>query len=101
MTGQVSEAAFQAAVVQLAKELGWHWHHAHDSRRTEAGFPDLVLVRGGALLFVELKADRGRLSPEQAVWRDALQACGAAWYLWRPSDWDDIVSVLASGRQNG
>ena len=103
MTGQVSEAEFQAAVVQLAKTLGWHWHHAHDSRRTEAGFPDLVLVRQGELLFVELKTDRGRLSRAQAEWRDVLQSCGAAWHLWRPSDWDDIARTLAgsSGRQNG
>jgi hypothetical protein len=70
--GELAEAAFQRQVEQLAAFYGWRTYHTHDSRRSAAGFPDLVLIRGPELLFVELKTDRGRLSAAQAAWLEAL-----------------------------
>lgn len=59
------------------------------------GFPDLVLVRGNCLIFAELKAEKGKLSPEQENWwRDLLNA-GANFKIWRPSDWPEIERILA------
>lgn len=46
------------------------------------------------LLFAELKDDIGKLRPAQVACRDALRAAGAAWYLWRPSSWDEVQRVL-------
>src|SRR5688572_19177552 len=40
-----TERAFQAQVVKYARLMGWTAYHTHDSRRSQAGFPDLVLVR--------------------------------------------------------
>jgi hypothetical protein len=54
----------------------------------DTGFPDLVLVRDGRLLFVELKAERGKASPEQGEWLEALSGVhGIEVCLWRPADW--------------
>ncbi len=39
------EKPFQAQVVELARLSGWLTYHTHDSRRSQSGFPDLVLVR--------------------------------------------------------
>ena len=62
------------------------------------GFPDLVLVRGKRLIFAEVKAERGRGSPEQDAWFTALRSAGRGEgqyvYIWRPSNWDEIVEVL-------
>ena len=83
---------FMPAVVELATRLRWLVYHTYDSRRSAKGFPDLVMVRDGRLLFVELKSEKGRLTPEQREWMDVL---GDVWannrtvetYVWRPADW--------------
>ena len=90
----VSERAFQATVVETAKLLDWRVFHTFDSRRTEPGFPDLVLVRD-RVLFAELKTERGRVTAEQAAWIADLRAADADVRLWRPSDWREIEQVLA------
>lgn len=61
----MTEAQLQAHAIQLATALGWTTYHTHDSRRSQPGFPDLVLARPPQLMFRELKTTRGRLTPEQ------------------------------------
>jgi len=53
----------------------------------DVGYPDLTLCRDGRLIFAELKAERGRLSDEQARWLQDLAATRAEVVVWRPSDW--------------
>lgn len=99
--GCVSEREFQAAVVELARWCGWRCYHTFDSRRSVAGFPDLVMVRDDRLVVAELKSARGRVSVEQQGWLDAfgVVADGSAGRVmvcvWRPADWVSIVGVLA------
>lgn len=69
------EAAFQVQVIALAKRLGYRAYHTHDSRRSEPGFPDLVLVKPPRLLFLELKVGRRQLTDEQRAWLAELDAC--------------------------
>lgn len=83
----MTEKELQQAVVDLARLLGWRVYHTYDSRRSTAGFPDLTLVRGSRLVFVELKAEKGRASIAQLTWLRDLSAAGADTYLWRPADW--------------
>lgn len=40
------------------------------------GFPDLLVVLPGRVLFVETKALEGRVSPLQRIWLDKLLALG-------------------------
>lgn len=68
VAGEELEAAFAVKVENLLTLYGWRWYHTHDSRRSPAGFPDYVAVRGHELLFVELKAERGRTRPAQEEW---------------------------------
>lgn len=89
----MSEAEFQKRITDLCDWLGLKWHHETDSRKSKRGFPDLVIV-GKVVLFVELKAEKGRLSPEQKEWMAALEKAQALWYVWRPSDWPTAERVL-------
>lgn len=90
------ESAFQAKVEQTAQLMGWLCYHTHDARRSNKGFPDLVLVRE-RVIYAELKAARGKLSADQVIWLESLSRAGAETYLWRPDDWEDIIHVLRRG----
>ncbi len=92
-TPSITEREFQAQVVQLARLCGWMVYHTHDSRRSAAGFPDLVLVRE-TVLFVELKVPPNRLSPDQAAWVERLRGAGQAACVWTPDQWGEIELTL-------
>lgn len=94
--GCVTEREFQAEVVKTARSCGWITYHTHDSRRSDKGFPDLVLVRE-RVVFAELKTDTGRESAEQLEWMRRLKRAGAEAYVWRPRHMDDIHATLTRG----
>lgn len=90
----ISERSWQGTVLDLFRFHGWRCYHTHDSRRSAAGFPDLVCVhpqRG--CVFCELKRETGRLSPSQTEWLDALSAAGQRVFVLRPSSWRDAVAI--------
>ncbi len=119
MRDALTEAEFQDAVISAAKIHGWrlvHFETIKDQRdrwRTpfqgDAGFVDLVLVHGkrGIVIFAELKAENGRMGPGQADWHNALKQVefgspGTVFArIWRPSDWDYIVALLAGRKTHG
>lgn len=99
----LTEKAWTAQLVELARTLGYKRYHTHDSRRSAHGFPDEVLVRD-RVVFAELKRElTGRRSEdrnreptdEQRVWLDKLAHAGGEVYLWRPSDLEEIGLVLS------
>jgi len=94
---EMTERDLQAWVIVLARLLGWRVAHFRPARTAHgwrtpvagdgAGFPDLVLVGHGRVLFRELKAGRGRLRPEQEAWLSALRSSGADAEVWTEADW--------------
>lgn len=98
----MSEEELLGAVLEWARYTRWMAYHVRRSDRAivqgDAGFPDIVLVRPPRLLFVELKAENGRLAPLQVQWQDALKRCPSIEHMvWRPSDWRTgaVEQVLA------
>lgn len=90
----MSEKEFQRWVVELAEWYRILTYHNPDSRRSNPGFPDLVLV-GRYVVFAELKTDKGRVSEKQREWLTRLNAAGQKAYVWRPSDRTLITRILA------
>lgn len=104
----ITERQFTETVIELAKLHGWKVAHFRTSMdrgvwRTamagDIGFPDLVLARKGVVIFAELKSERGRLSPHQKAWLDALDPAPVIpgyvrAEVWRPSDIEEIKAVL-------
>lgn len=112
----LSEKVFQSHVMQTARLNGFRVPredplapsldlvvHIYDSRKSAgAGYPDLTLLHPGrsVLYLVELKSEKGRLTPEQKLWRAALEPLEDAsggivrYRLWRPSMWPEIIYEL-------
>ena len=57
------------------------------------GFADLMVLCEGRVLFLELKSLKGRLSPAQEAFRQAVLAQGFGWALLRSLD--DALGALA------
>ena len=81
----MTENTLKQAVLKVARERGWHVYHVPQSTIKSAGdhgFPDLVCARVGEVRYIELKTERGILSPEQMDWMHHLPGV----IVIRPSD---------------
>jgi hypothetical protein len=99
----ITEADWQRKVEELLTQYGWLFYHAPDNRpgrsghvqNIRAGFPDLVAVRGSRIIYAELKRETGKQSPAQVIWQNRLEAAGAEYYLWKPSDVTGVAQILS------
>jgi hypothetical protein len=73
----------------------WRRYHTLNSKGSDPGFPDLVLIRPPRLVVAECKTERGRVTIAQWAWLDDFAACGAESYVWRPSDRAEIERILS------
>src|SRR5215470_3585029 len=86
------ETDLERAVISLCGWLGLLVYHTRDSRGSVPGFPDLVIVGRGGVIFRELKSNAGKVTKAQTAWGEALGESGARWGVWRPLDWyDDTI----------
>lgn len=99
---KISERDWQSHVCKIAEVKGWRYYHPPDNRpvngriqKVVSGFPDLCLIKGTRMIFVELKRELGIVSPEQQVWIDAIRGCGLEVFVWRPSDIDALFTELS------
>lgn len=98
----MTEAQLQSAIIDTARLLGWRVAHFRPAKTAKgyrtaveadgAGFPDLVLVRAGHLIFAELKSKTGVTSMLQREWLEDLLTVSVGLsrvqiYTWRPADW--------------
>ena len=112
MLTPLTEKQFQQQVIDLAHAFGWrvaHFRSVRVARRDGSiyhatpvqadgeGFTDLVLAHKEKrrVIFAELKADVGRLSPNQVLWGEILDACPGEYYVWKPVDFEDIQRILS------
>lgn len=98
-----SEAEFQRWVIDTAKRRDWDYSHTYRAKMEDGqwrttcakGWPDLVLVRGPRIVFMELKSVSGTTDPDQEKWLDrlALVTCAEVWVL-DPTMADEVISIL-------
>lgn len=108
---KVTEAAFTADVIGLARACGWfavhfrpgrtkagHWRTA--CQGDAAGWPDLFLLRMDgrkpAIIVIELKVGKNRPTMAQRDWIERFKAVGVPAYVFTERDWDAIVGVLGA-----
>jgi hypothetical protein len=108
-----TENEYQRLIIDAAQLYGWlvaHFRPARTERgwRTAVeadgkGYPDLTLVRRRELIFIEVKAKRGKPTADQQRWLDALSQVAETW-LATPDVWDELHERLkprARGRGAG
>ncbi len=104
----VSEAPYQAQIIQLAEQLGYRVMHVRRSvaglgkknqrwqtATSVKGWPDLTLWRPGRFLLVEVKGHDGRLEPEQEHVLDGMLAAGIDVLVTWPWELQDLAGMLA------
>jgi len=93
MRARISEKAFQAQIVELARLTGWLVYHTYDSRQSCPGWPDVAFCHPGRgeFFMAELKSTHGRISEAQQGWIDALRKAGIECHVWRPSDFERVI----------
>lgn len=95
LANQMTENELLSAIVDAALFRGWMVHHdrrsdsANPHWGTQPGFPDLVLARAGRVLFLELKTEKGVVTPAQDAWLLAVLGM-----VVRPSNLDEALSWL-------
>jgi hypothetical protein len=82
----MSEAELLETVRLFGRQLALLVYHTHDSRRSEAGFPDCIIVGRRGVLWRELKKESGRVTGAQQTWINRLTTAGQDVGVWRPSD---------------
>lgn len=89
----MTEKQLQSAVMDTLRKFGWRAYHTFDSRRSGAGFPDIIAIRGDTGIAIELKRQKDKTKPErmreQHAWLTAFDDAGFSTAMYRPSHWLD------------
>lgn len=93
----MSEKDLERAIAEMARFLGFMVFHARPAQTNKGwrtpvaydgkGFPDLTLVGNERVIFLEIKTEIGKVSPDQSRWSEQIIQSGAEYFLLRPSDW--------------
>lgn len=85
----MKESVFQSQVGQYARARGALHYHTYNSERSDAGFPDSVIL-GNWIMFLELKSDSdsARVSDKQKTWIQRLKDRGYDADVYWPADWE-------------
>lgn len=96
----ITEKQLREQIRDLCKVFGFKFYFTWSSIHSPRGMPDLILVKPPRVIFAELKSEGKQPSPAQQEWIDLLGWCpGVECYIWRPSDFDEIVSILRQDKK--
>lgn len=100
----MKEAEFAHRIEETMAFLGLRWHHETDSRKSKAGFPDYCIVGPEGIMFLEIKSDKGKPTPQQEAWIADLANVDPGGgpgtgpvvtaYVAYPKDWSRVLSDL-------
>lgn len=101
----MTEKAWQAQVIELARWYGWLTAHFRPGMTKRGrwitavqgdgkGFPDCLFLRRNRAIAAELKVGKGRVTPEQVKWLKSAGEAGIETYVWRPEHYDEVERIL-------
>lgn len=78
--------SLDAHVRRLIADLGLFGYHPRNSKGSQAGWPDWVIIGRAGILYRELKTESGTVTPEQRHVGELITRAGGNWRVWRPRD---------------
>ncbi len=87
MTRPVKETDVRKAIKDYLEMCGWFVYHNMAGLGSYPGLSDLVAVKGGRVVHVEVKKPGGRQSERQAAFQRKLEAAGGEYVLAYSVDW--------------
>lgn len=83
------ETAIKRSLKQYLSLKGWFVFHILQGLGSYPGIPDLIAVKNGQTLFIEVKTHNGRQSKKQEEFQKALEDHGGKYLLIR--DLDELI----------
>lgn len=95
----ITERELGQTIREMAESFGWLIYQVLDTRqparRTSRGFPDQFIVRPGEAMALELKTEKGPVTPDHELWIATLGSVpGITAEVIRPRDLDRVEDLL-------
>jgi len=91
------ESDIQATIRDWLRWHGWFCWKVHQSLGSFKGVSDLIAVKAGRVLFIEVKTSTGRLGVHQQAFRDELTRHGGTYIVARSIE--DVERALRELQQ--
>jgi hypothetical protein len=92
---RISERRLAEQIVEHAQLMGWRVFPNLEQPALVGRLPrSLVLVRRPRVLWLEVTAERRRLTADQRAWINDLADCGQEVHVVRPSQWREVERWL-------
>ena len=92
--GTLTEKQIRNQIQSYLRWAGWFVYYNFGGPYSYSGLSDLVAVRDGQVVFVEIKSKSGKQSDEQRKFQHDLEAAGGRYVLAR-----DLCDVLHLGNE--
>ena len=90
----ITHRAIDECIRKACQMKGYLHYHTHDSRYSQPGFPDWILMTPHAVWAIEVKVGKDRLSRAQADWLDAFKNAGFSIAVIREKNFHDFVEFF-------
>lgn len=96
---KMTETDILKAIRDFLRLNGWMVIRNHQSLGSQRGIPDLTAIRGGQVVWIEVKTPSGRLSEHQERFLAELEDHGG-WYIVARGV-EDVEHLASGGGRNG
>lgn len=89
-----SEKAYETKIKNYLKSRGIYYFKMYGCAATKAGVPDLICCINGRFVGIEVKAEKGRVSPLQKINIEQIQSCGGIALVSYPDEFGSLTEII-------
>lgn len=86
------ETSIKMAIKQYLAIKGWYYFYFLQGLGSFPGICDIIAVKNGVTLFIEVKTPKGKLSAHQKLFKENIERAGGVFVVARSVD--DIISAI-------